>query len=374
MRITYLLIALTIFFTECNNNGSSGTTANGTTVDSAGNVIAVEGTTTESGGKNNKFWEKLEMRDIGDGKGGVAAVIPMPSSWKYVNGGIAGPNGIKISDFPARSFMVSYDQSLQQVYSQSGQQMRQLPGFDQLVQEDFIPWGNSRGLQYVKSYEIPEVGKIDKWYSDQLYKAMPSRSDVTAYGIDFKTNDGKPYFVLVHLNASTTQNMQNWYYFYSGLEADADHFEAAKKQYIFSLANTRYNLEPIAAYNKAEMQRIGQNWASFNQRMAQNQASFEASQRAHVNKSNAINDAIMSGWKASNASSDKQQEQRIDGIYERTNVQNTATGQNYKVQEGSNQYWMNNNGEYIGTQLQGYNPNLDENMNGQKWEELQRIK
>ncbi len=369
MRIHYLLITIVIILTSCNNN-SKTTNTDGTTTDSLGNKIISEKGKEQS----NSFWEKLVMIEISDGKGGVAATIPMLSSWKFINGGIAGPNGIKITDFRGGNYMVNYDQSMQQIYNQSGQQMRELPSIDQLIQEDFIPWANNRGLQFVKSYEIPEVGKIDKWYSDQLYKAMPSRSDVKAYGIDWKTNDGKPYFVIVHVNASNTQNMQNWYYFYSGLEADPEYFETAKKQYIFSLANTRYNLEPIAAYNKAEMQRIGQNWAAFNQRMAQNQSTFEANQRAFVNKSDAINDAIMSGWKASNASSDKQQEQRIDGIYERTNVQNTETGQTYKVQEGSNQYWMNNNEEYIGTQLQGYNPNSDENMNEQKWQELQRMK
>lgn len=108
--------------------------------------------------------------------------------------------------------------------------------------------------------------------------------------------------------------------------------------------------------------------------MAQNQANFEASQRAFVNNSNAINDAIMSGWRERNASGDRQQEKTIDGIYERTNVQDAETGQQYKVAAGANQYWMNNNGEYISTELQNYDPNLDENMNGQKWKELKKTK
>jgi len=215
---------------------------------------------------------------------------------------------------------------------------------------------------------------MDKWYSDQLYKAMPSRSDVVAIGIDWKSNEGTPYFLLVHLNVSTSESMQNWYYMVSGLEADPAHFETAKKQYIFGLSNMRYNLEPIMAYNQQEAQRVGQSWAEHNRRMAQNQANFEASQRAFVNKSNAINDAIMSGWRERNAASDKQQEQIIDGIYERTNVQNTETGQKYKVEAGANQYWMNRNGEYISTQLHDYNPNLDKNMNNVKWQELKQIK
>ena len=108
--------------------------------------------------------------------------------------------------------------------------------------------------------------------------------------------------------------------------------------------------------------------------MAANQAAFEAQQIAHVNKSNAINDAIMGNWKANNAASDKNQEQFVDYIYENENVQNTETGKTYKVQQGANQYWMNNDGEYIGTKSNTYNPNQDENMNEKKWQELKKIK
>lgn len=363
MHVIYLCIAILFAFASCKNTGNKDT-ENSATQNSENKK--------DEQNNSNGFWEKLVMNEIGDGKGGVAAIVPMPSNWKFANGGISGPNGLKITDYRGNSFMYNYDRSLQNIYAQNGQ-MRELPNIEQLIQEDFIPLLSSNGLQYIKSYEIPEISKMDKWYSDQLFKAMPSRSDVKAFGSDWKTKEGNPYFLLIHINASTSQTMQNWSYFSSGLEAEPQSFEKAKKQYIFALANTRYNLEPIMAYNKEEAQRCGQSWAAFNKRMAINQAAFEANQIAHINRTNAINDAITSNYNANNTASDKRQEQTIDGIYERTNVQNTETGQTYKVQEGANQYWMNNNGEYIGTKQQGYNPNLDDNMNEQKWQELQRI-
>ena len=323
---------------------------------------------------SNPYWEKLEMKEIGDGKGNIASLIPMPSSWNLNSSGISGPHGLKITDFPLQNFMANYDPSMQYMYEQSGLPIREMPGFDQLIQQDFIPWGQSKGLTYIGHYELPEISKMDKWYNDQLFKAMPSRTEVSAYGIDWKTNQGNPYFTLVHLNVSTSETMQSWFYIASGLEADPSYFEAAKKQYIFSLANTRYNLEPIQEYNKQEAQQVGANWAAFNSRMAQNQASFEQSQRAFVNKSEAINNAIMDGWRSNNASSDKNQGQFIDAIKEETNVYDESTTKTYKVTEGANQYWMNSDGEYIGTKLQDYNPNLDDNMNDIKWHELKRIK
>ena len=128
------------------------------------------------------------------------------------------------------------------------------------------------------------------------------------------------------------------------------------------------------AYNKAEAQRIGQSWAAFNQKMAANQAAFEAQQRNHINKVNAVNDAIMSNWDSKNKAMDKNQEQFLDVIYERQNVQNSETGEKHKVEYGYNKYWMNSDGQYIATESPTYNPNADENMNQQKWQELNKIK
>jgi hypothetical protein len=306
--------------------------------------------------------------------------MPFPSDWKVakkaVQGepSITGPHDLKISDYPLQSFMFTNDPQMQRIYFQSGQALRAMPGIDQVVHQDIAPRLAEKGFKYVRHYEIPEVTKMDRWYSDQLYKAVPSQAEIVAIGTDWKTDDGKHYFVLLHLNMSTTAQLQMWSYYCNSLSADASYFEKAKKQLVFALGNTHYPLEPIMAYNQREAQKAGQSWAAHNQRMAQNQSSFEAQQRAFVNKSNAVNDAIMNGWKERNAASDKMQERTIDGIYERTNVVDPSTGQKYKVAAGANNYWMNGDGEYISTEKRDYNPNLDDNMNSQRWQELQEVR
>ena len=374
MQINYLFIALVFMLAGCKDSSKAQDESKSAKTSENGQTSANE----EQAGSNG-FWEKLVMKEFLDNNGTVVATMPFPSSWNIIENpgkgepSITGPNGIKVTDFPAQSFMDNYDPGLQQAYYQSGQQLRSMPGVEQLIQQDIVPWLANKGLQFVKQYEIPEISKMDKWYSDQLYKAMPSRTEIKAIGTDWKSKDGSPYFLLIHLNVSTSETMQNWYYMCTGLQAEPAHFARAKKQLIFALSNTCYNLQPIIAYNQQEAQRVGQSWASHNQRMMQNQANFEASQRAHVNKSNAINDAIMSGWKERNAASDRSQEQFLDVINERSNVVDPTTGQGYKVASGANQYWMNSNGEYIGTELHDYNPNLDENMNEVKWQELKEL-
>ena len=336
--------------------------------------------TKSSPQQQKENWQRLVIHEFKDGKGTVFSQMPFPQSWQLnTNRGkgeptFTGPNGLRVVDYANKSFMYTFDQHMQQMYYQSGQQLRAMPGIEQVIQQDLVPTCAAQGLQFVSYKEIPEVTQTDKWYRDQLYNAVPSRSEYAAIGTEWKSADGEPYFLLMHFSISTTAEMQNWGYWCTGLEADKTYFELAKKQLLFGLANAYYPLEPIMAFNQREAEKAGQSWAAHNQRMAQNQANFEASQRAHVNRTNAINDAIMSGWQQRNAASDKQQEQFLDVINERTNVVDASTGQKYKVSSGSNQYWMNSNGEYIGTQHHDYNPNLDDNLNNQKWQELQEVK
>lgn len=384
MRIIILFVLLALVLTGCGTNNNDKREGNNAPNNRETELVSNEGQespdTRNEQSDSGTFWEKLIMNAVYDKNGTVTAEIPLPSGWK-INAGhaqgepiISGPHGIKVTDFPAQSFMYTNNQGLQRSYYQSGQQLRAMPGIEQVIQQDIIPWCTGQGLQFIKYYEIPEITKIDKWYNDQLYKAVPTQTDLVAIGTDWKLANGDPYFLIVHLFVGNSEYLQTWYYSCTGLQAEKSQFEKAKKQLIFGIVNTYYPLEPIMAYNRMEAEKAGQSWAAHNQRMAQNQANFEASQRAFVNKSNAINDAIMNGWRERNAASDRSHEQFLDVITERTNVVDPSSGKKYKVASGSNQYWMNSSGEYIGTRHQDYNPNLDENLNREKWQELKEVK
>jgi hypothetical protein len=330
-------------------------------------------------GKSSDQWVKLVMHPFHNAQGVVTVKMPLPSTWE-VNSRhqvgeptIVGPHGVKVIDFPAQNFLYTSDPRMQMVYRQSGQPLRPMPGVERLVQEDLVPWCSSQGLEFVKLYEIPEVTRIDQWYNDQLYKVDSTPSRARAIGTEWKHSSGKPFFMIIHLVSSEGSGLQTWYYWCSGLQADPEHFETARKQLLFGLANAHYNPEPILAYNRQEAERVGRSWAEHNQRMAANQAAFEASQRAFVNRSSAINESIMQGWRERNAASDRSHERFVDTITERTKVADTTTGQHYKVDSGANHYWMNQDGRYIGTDNADYNPNLDDVLNSQSWQQLEKV-
>jgi hypothetical protein len=306
--------------------------------------------------------------------------MPFPAAWKVTQNPkqgeptITGPNHIKVIDFPLQAFLYTSDPQMQQIYLRSGQKLRPLPDLKQLIQEDFVPWAAGQGLEFVRQYEVPEVARIDQWYSDQLYQAMPTAIKVTAIGTEWKhTTTGNSFFLLVRLTARSGGGLQSWSYFSNGLQAEKDHFDKARKQFLFGVANARYQLQPIMDYNQAEAQRVGQSWAAHNERMARNQASFEASQRAFVNRSTAGHDALMKNWQARNAADDRTHERFVDTITERTKVIDPSTGQQYKVDSGANHYWMNRDGQHFGTDNLNYDPNRDENMNRQNWHKLEPV-
>ncbi len=323
-------------------------------------------------------WEKLVMHPFHNAQGTLLVELPFPSTWK-VNSSrkqgeptIVGPQGIKIIDFPPQNFMYLRDPRLQQTYRAAGQQMRAMPGIEQLLQQDMAPWCEKQGLKYVRHYEIPEVTRIDQWYNEQLFHAVPAQMQIAAIGTEWVTAKGDPYFILMHLVVGNSADMQTWYYHCTGLQAAPAHFETAKNQLVFGLANARYNLQQIAAYNQMEAQKAGQSWAAHNERMARNQAAFEASQRAFVNRSTAAHDALMSNWRERNAASDRSHERFVDTITERTKVVNPSSGQQYKVDSGYNHYWMNADGKYLSTDRPDYDPNLDQSINNQNWQQLKK--
>lgn len=365
MRIIFILLFSSLI--SCKETDiQKSEKAMSTNDSSSNNTTKISSNSIQEG----NFWQKMVMKELKDANGAITAVTPVPESWL----GATLPNNMKITSGPNQPFMYTNDQNMQYIAQSSGMSLRQYPGVEAFVKQDFIPWGNSQGYQYVKHYELPEVAKPQQWYQEQLYTIGRRENIAHAFGIDYKDKNGKPIFLLVNISVMNMPEQQNWFYSSQQLTVDSDVFEQTKKQVIFSFANIRYNLEPIMAYNRTEMEREGKSWAAFNAQLAQKQAAFDAQQRAHVNKSEAINNAIMSNYRNNNATSDKIHSRFIDAIREETNVVNTSTGTTYKVSEGSNYYWMNNDGDYFGTQKHDYNPNLDEGVNRKNWEELKRIK
>lgn len=178
-KILFAAFAFTVAGCGSNSSKQSVTTtdtlADGTVVERKLENSTNENSTSESG-----FWERLVMVEIKDKNGMVAAIRPFPASWKLIGGSdaaVTGPNGMQIRDLPLQIFMINYNQNIQRGYDMAGTQMRQMPGVEQLIQEDLVPWAQNQGMQLVQFYEISEISKMDQWYMDLIVQgdAKPLR-------------------------------------------------------------------------------------------------------------------------------------------------------------------------------------------------------
>ncbi|MEM8490552.1 MAG: hypothetical protein AAF756_06955 [Pseudomonadota bacterium] len=365
MRNTILISCLTLALTACGNDK-----------DHADYAAYDDNSTTPGISEGGK----LLLHPFYDSAGMVTVRMPFPSSWKvhrtHAQGAptITGPNGLQVYDFPAQNFMYTNDPQMQQVYHQSGQQLRPMPDVDTLIQQDVVPWARQQGLSLVNTFPIPEVARVDEWYHQQLYQAVPTQMQHAVIGSDWQNAEGERFFLLMHLGAGIANGLQTWFYYSTGLQAEREYFDTAKKQLVFGLARAQYNPAQIQAYNQREAQKAGQSWAAHNQRMRSNQANFEATQRAIVGANEAVNNSIMQGWRDRNAMQDRVQEQFTDALRDQSTMVNPSTGEAWKVDAGANNYWINSGGEYLPSNDYNYNPNLDSNLNQQNWEQLEEYR
>lgn len=305
------------------------------------------------------------------------ARVPLPAQWKldteHAPGepSVVGPDGIKGYDTPFKAFSFPLDALSRQVYRQSRQKKRRFKSMEKVIEQDFVPDGTKQGKRLVRTYEIPELAEVDERYNSQLYEALPSRKRFMAVATEWEDEQGEPSLILIRLRVSEGQGTQFWSYFSHRLEAPRAAYEKAKADLLYAVLNTEHNLAFIAASNQKEKVKSEAFWRNHRRSMNANQRNFEAQQRAVVEANNATNDAIMKGWRDRNEASDRMHGKAIDSIRDEQNMRDPSTGQTYKVESGSDQYWKNDQGEYIKSDDRFYNPNRDPNVNNQDWAEME---
>lgn len=369
------LLLLSSVFTSCQNHKGEKTVQN-TSADPEYNSenkdenYQADNDETES--QQNAQGTELKYFVTTDTNNGlVISGVPFPATWKKENGGeysYTGPGKIKVYAEKGSTFMFSNDAQINQMNQQSGMQIQNPKTIDQVIEEGFMPYANSINRKLIRKYPIPQLASFDKRFDDQLYKAMPSQKTFNVMGIEWQDPDGTKFLTVLHHIVAYDQTSGYWSIQYSVLETPENKFEETKKQYLNGLLNQQINPQWIAAVNQKDIQRTKQSNLEHQGRMDDIKAFGEQNTARH-NARMASMDQNMDTWKANQAAGDRNQEQLLDYIKEKTNVTDPNTGQTFKVDAGGKQYWMNNNGEYIKSDDSSYDPNLDNGLNNQTWTE-----
>jgi len=282
--------------------------------------------------------------------------LPLPNDWKLKNKAdeerafIFGPNNVRGFLPLINSFVYSQLPGYNQMMSQSGFQIKPLKTPEQLVKEELVPAFSKEGITLFKQYRVPELKKYDENYDQFVFRAVPMQKSFDVLATEWGDKDGNRLLFIIRQYIGYTQESCNWGYIVDMMDAPKAYFETAKKNYLYSLANRKYNPQWLHACYMEEAQKAAQRGKLHQQRMAALRAEGQA---------------IIERGKAHSAMVDRNHKRFMDAHLERQTV--STSGTNYQVDAGSNVYWINSNGEYIPTNDYNFNPNNDENLNNQSW-------
>ncbi len=325
----------------------------------------------------NSLAEKIIMHTVMDTKRNMPMHhIPLPADWKIITPqsteepNITGPNGIKIYYRAGGSYVFSQDPYMQQIYAQSGQAMRPPINAQQIVEQDLKPTLSQHGFSLTNMEPLPEVAKRSEAYSNKLYQSVPAQKYFAALGTEWNDGKGNSAYIIIDQMITEGQGSTFWYYSLKMVEAPNAHIADAKQAFIYGIVNTQDNPQQIQAYNLSEQQKSAHSWQQHNSRMQQNQQNFERQQALHRNTTDAINRSINETYRNQDAASDRIQDKQVNVIRDESTVTSPYDGEKYQVEAGADQYWINNEGEYIYSEDPNYNPNAHPD-NNQQWEQVE---
>jgi hypothetical protein len=222
----------------------------------------------------------------------------------------------------------------------------------------------------VEFYHDTDIAAYEKSYSAMLFKVAPAQDRFDVLVTEWKDKDGAPSMLLLKYMESASQGMVIWNYSITAMSANGRAYDQAKADLLYGLANIQNNPEQIQAYNQEEAHKANVSWSAHNQRMRANEESFQRTQEAYRNSTDAVNRSMMSTWETQNASSDRMQNATVNGIHEEHTITDPSTGQQYQVEAGYERYWTNGQGEQIMSNDHFYEPGTDPSLNGQ-WTEVE---
>ncbi len=308
---------------------------------------------TNAFGQSGNYANRVTMHPIMDQqKGMVSSYVPLPHNWKVGPMAWTGPHEIRVE--LRKGATATAPQSV--FYS-----------VDQVLQMDMVPKLKQGGLRIDNIINLPRVAQKDQQSYAQYWKFAPTQDLHEARGIEMtETSSGKRALIVVHFMVSRSQFGSISNYYSHVLVADPAGFEEGKAALLFALLNTRSNPQYIAAHNQREQNRAQISSRAHQNKMAANQRHFQGMQKAQQTLSE-VGDIYHQTWQNTNRISDRIQEKSVDGIWEREAAFNPYSGQQVKIPSGYKYYYMNQFGEWIGSNDEFYNPATDPNVNNYQW-------
>ncbi len=305
----------------------------------------------------------------------VYGVKPIPKSWEKVgknsdNIHFKNDKGVKVNNEMFKSFYYSNNYQMNAYAKQRGSDIKPVKSFERVINEDFKPFLESKGLRLVNTFPIPQIAQGDKNRDRAMFKSTPENKQFQCMATEWVDKDGTLSLGIIRYftNEYTAIGGMDWGYTLNSLEAPKQEYEEAKKALINSLIGLQVNPNWVRTNNQYYAQMTQQGNMAHNQRMANIENQGRISQ-LNAQTSSDILDSSHESWKRRNAMTDAGQEKAVNGVWERSNMYD-QNGTQYQVDGYNDQVWKNANNEAISSNNPNWNPNTDNATNSVNWEQL----
>lgn len=324
---------------------------------------------------------------VNDTKSGMVQYrMPLPTDWlihqepnaQYF---ITGSNNLKVNKAEMVEFAYSNDPFARQTLQMSGKQLAPVYSLEEVVQQFIQPAAQAEGYTYIKSYPLPQVEAFWQRFSAGMPQTGSQRQH-RVLGTEWKDSNGNHSFISIVQAITTKNQMILWSLQTTELEAPKAYFNKAIKTYLHGVGNIEINPQWQQIMNGKLKGQIQQNetfWAAKTAESAQAHRQRMAAIQARGNASSSIaktyseiSDISHAGYLKRNDINNAGHSKTINMIGERTVIANHETNEHYNVQSGNKYYWVNNNGEYFGTDNSLYDPRIDNKINGTEWTKFEK--
>jgi hypothetical protein len=323
----------------------------------------------------------IRYQEIRDPQSGVVqAVSPIPASWEVNPEGspiyMSGPGGIRLYRTETTTFAWANDAFGQQSAAQMGHQVVPLLPLDQVLAQLVEPAARAQGESLLRSYPVPEIEGFWQRFAAGMVQTGSQRQ-VRALGTEWTDGRGKRTFVSLVQSITSQGQGLIWTLQTTRLAAPEEVFDEARAAYVYAVGNTQINPAWQQMANGRLVGQLRQNQAFHQDMMARSRAAHRQRMAAIEQAGNAarsvgqtysdILDISHAGYLNRDSIQSAGHAATVDMIGERSLIANHETGEHYKVDAGSNYYWVGNDGRYLGTDDALYDPRTDQRVNDVDW-------
>lgn len=317
---------------------------------------------TSKEAQNNKEPKTKTLKyfdEVDQASGTVIERYPFPADWQEHNSGefkYTGPNNVRVYAENGATYAYSNDPTFMQQYQAVGYPVKFPLTADQTIEEILVSIGNTINRKMTKKYPLKQIEDYDRMYDSMLFKINATPTHIEAWAIEWEDPDHTKWLTVFHYQITQPNNNVFWSYQASAIGAPAAYFEEAKRDYLNGLINRQVNTDWIMKMNQQNEYAIRKSEELNQRRIAEFKATSAERRR---------------GWEKIQEERSLATEKYNDFLTDRVNIIDPNTTSKYKIDNTSNHYWINTEGEYIGTEKYYDDPNKNDYLNNTTWRPLQ---